>query len=366
MKMRKKLFKILIPFTMLFIFLELGLMTLSKVGVIKLEEPIYSFDNSRRFWAENDPDFGVWHSANYAFRHKTECFDVKYLTNSIGARDKERNISASGSRVAVIGDSFAEGWGVEDQDRFSNLLEGRTGVEFMNFAVGGAGMTQEYLIYKNKVMPYEHDAVLWALFPINDIVDDDIEFHAKYSQNRYRAYWVGDYPDYQIEHGLDSVQQSHFYFDKPDRILVLLKNFTYSYNMLRAFKYAYQRTQIPEFDRSSYPGYFNINKAQWNRARYNIEKMKALLGDKKLYIITIPGEHTFKAYNDRNRQVPLRDSLNKWSEKLGYEYYDLLSEADQLDSIEWKSLYFDCDAHWSTIGHEWAAEKIDSVFSISR
>lgn len=365
--MRKKILKVLIPLSILFISLEIGLMILSKVNIIEIDEPIYSFENSRRFWAENDPDFGVWHSSNYSFRHKKECFDVKYFTNSIGARDTERNISANGSRVAVIGDSFAEGWGVQDQDRFSNLLEVKTGVEFMNFAVGGAGMTQEYLIYKKKVMSFEHDAVLWALFPINDIVDDDIEFYPKYSHNRYRAYWVGDYPDYHIEHGLDSIQQSHFYFEKPNPLKSFLKNFTYSYNMLRAFKYVYQRTQIPEFDLSDKPpGYFKLNDAQWDRARYNIEKMKEAMGDKKLYIITIPGEHTFKEYYGRNRQVPLRDSLNKWSERLGYEYYDLLSEADQLDSTEWKSLYFDCDAHWSSKGHAWAAERIDSVFNLSK
>ncbi|WP_132644155.1 SGNH/GDSL hydrolase family protein [Roseivirga ehrenbergii] len=364
--MRKKLFKILIPFTIFFFSLELGLMILNALNIIKLEEPIYSFDNSRRFWAENDPDFGVWHSANYSFRHKKECFDVKYLTNSIGARDKERQISASGSRFAVIGDSFAEGWGVEDQDRFSNLLEGRTGIEFMNFAVGGAGLTQEYLIYKKKVMPFEHDAVLWALFPINDIVDDDIEFHAKYSHNRYRAYWVGEYPDYHIEHGLDSVQQSHFYFEKPNNIKSFLKNFTYTYNMLRAFKYVYQRTQVPEFDLSDSPGYFQINDEQWDRTKYSIEKMKEAMGDKKLYIVTIPGDHSYKIYKDHRYEVPLRDSLTKWSAKLGFQYYDLLSEADRMDSTEWKSLYFDCDAHWNTIGHKWAADKIDSVFNISR
>lgn len=348
------------------IFLELGLMLIAKTKVIELEEPIYTFENSRRYWAEIDTTFGIWRPSNYNFRHKKSCFDVTYQTNAIGARDQERDLQANGKkRVVVIGDSFAEGWGVNVEDRFSNILEQQTGKSFMNFAVGSAGMTQEYLIYKHKAMPFEHEAVLWAVFPINDLIDDDVEFHQKYSYDRYRAYWVGDYPEYHLEHGLQSLEQSHYYLEKPERLKVILKNFTYTYNFLRWLKYRKRVADRPVFDASNEPGYFQFNAGQWDRLRYNIEKMKELLGEKKLYLVTLPGEHTFKEYQVENGSLPLVDSLNALSEKLDFEYLDLLTYGGEEAKSQSTDYYYDfhCDAHWNEAGHQWAAETIMEAFS---
>ncbi|MHA7100205.1 hypothetical protein [Roseivirga pacifica] len=365
--MKKRISTLFIQLFLAFVLLEIGILILSKTELIKLEEPIYTFENSRRYWAEIDEDFGVWRHPNYKFRHKKTCFDVRYETNSIGARDKERSVVSNGNkRVVLLGDSFAEGWGVNVEDRFSNLLEEETGSDFLNFAVSGAGMTQQYLIYRNKAMEYDHDAVLWAIFPINDLIDDDIDYHKKYSYDRYRAYWVGDYPNYHLEHGLDSIQQSHYYLESPDRLKVLLKNFTYTYNLLRWFKNRQRKYSKPEFQQKNEPDYFYFTEAQWDRIRYNIEKMKDLLGDKKLYVFTLPGEHTIKAYQNGNNSVPLRDSLKVLSSELDFEYLDLLENTDTKVGFDWSSYYYneDCDVHWNELGHKWAATSIKEGFSL--
>ncbi len=364
--MKKRFFRIVIQLGLIFVFLEVGLMLVTKANVIDLEEPIYTFENSRRYWAEIDTTFGIWRPSDYHFRHKKTCFDVIYETNSIGARDRERTVSSSNqSRVVVIGDSFAEGWGVNVEDRFSNILEENTGRPFLNFAVGSAGMTQEYLIYQQKAMPYEHEAVLWMVFPINDLIDDDIDFHAKYSYDRYRAYWVGEYPDYHIEHGLQSLEQSHYYLEKPERLKVLLKNFTYTYNLLRWMKYRKRVSDKPKFDPTNEPGYFQFNAGQWNRIRFNIEQMKKLIGDKKLYLVTLPGEHTFREYQANGGSLPLVDSLKGLSQTLDFEYLDLLTDGDAAAETDWVSYYYDfkCDAHWNEQGHQWAAKSIMEAFS---
>lgn len=363
--MKKKLFKLTIQIALAFVFLEIGLMLITKTKVMDLEEPIYTFENSRRYWAEIDTTFGIWRPSNYHFRHKKKCFDVIYETNAIGARDKERELVANGqSRVVVIGDSFAEGWGVNVDDRFSNILEQKTGKPFLNFAVGSAGMTQECLIYQNKAMSFEHDAVLWMIFPINDFIDDDIEFHPKYSYDRYRAYWVGDYPDYHLEHGLESLDQSHYFQEKPDRVKVILKNFTYTYNLLRWVKYRKRVSDRPQFDPRGEPGYFQFNAGQWDRLRFNIERMKELIGDKKLYLVTLPGEHTFREYHAQSDNLPLVDSLKTLSKTLDFAYLDLLTDGGEETQSEWASYYYDfkCDAHWNEAGHQWAAQTIMEAF----
>ncbi|MEZ5973291.1 MAG: hypothetical protein R3E96_00160 [Planctomycetota bacterium] len=52
-------------------------------------------------------------------------FECMVRINAEGFRDPERNASAASGRkrVAVLGDSIAWGWGVQDDERFSAVLE---------------------------------------------------------------------------------------------------------------------------------------------------------------------------------------------------------------------------------------------------
>jgi len=54
---------------------------------------------------------------------KTLNFSVKLATNSLGFRDEEINKKKKDYRVLILGDSFAEGWGVEVDDRFDNVAQ---------------------------------------------------------------------------------------------------------------------------------------------------------------------------------------------------------------------------------------------------
>src|SRR5437870_6304289 len=60
-----------------------------------------------------------------------------YRSNSLGFRDREvPPKSPDRYRIAVIGDSFAWGQGVEERDRFSNLLEEFLGPRYEVFNFG--------------------------------------------------------------------------------------------------------------------------------------------------------------------------------------------------------------------------------------
>ena len=83
--------------------------------------------NYNNFWADINPDFGVWHRPNGHFYHQGGCFSVEYTTNSYGARDVERTLHSSAPRTVMLGDSFVEGLGLPDKDRLSNILERDTG-----------------------------------------------------------------------------------------------------------------------------------------------------------------------------------------------------------------------------------------------
>jgi hypothetical protein len=65
-------------------------------------------------------------------------YDVQVRFNSLGLRDS-KSIAVSGvDSIFVVGDSFGFGWGVEEAQRFSNLLEDRLSRLVFNISAGAA------------------------------------------------------------------------------------------------------------------------------------------------------------------------------------------------------------------------------------
>jgi lysophospholipase L1-like esterase len=103
--------------------------------------------------------------------------------NSEGLRDREHSKAkpAGVLRVAVVGDSYAEAFQVEQEKAFWSVLEkvladcpsvaGRR-VEVINFGVSGYGTAQELLTLREKVWDYSPDVVLLAFTTNNDVSDN--------------------------------------------------------------------------------------------------------------------------------------------------------------------------------------------------
>jgi hypothetical protein len=76
-------------------------------------------------------------------------------------------------RIIVLGDSFVTGLGVEDNEVFTEVMEGSlvSNVEVINFGVNGFGPTQEYLQLTSKGFRYNPDIVLMVVYIRNDLSD---------------------------------------------------------------------------------------------------------------------------------------------------------------------------------------------------
>ena len=92
-----------------------------------------------------------------------------YALNRFGYREREIPAKQPGKyRIAAIGDSFTYGQGIEESERFSNLLEGFLGSTFEVYNFGGPGNNMpEHLDTLDQALTIEPDYVLLQLY-IND------------------------------------------------------------------------------------------------------------------------------------------------------------------------------------------------------
>lgn len=90
--------------------------------------------------------------------------------NAAGFRSNREaaHCSTGVRRIVVCGDSFTAGDGVDNEERYSDLLETLLpGVEAHNFAIPGTGADQQYLIYREIASLLAHDLVVAAVFVEN-------------------------------------------------------------------------------------------------------------------------------------------------------------------------------------------------------
>jgi hypothetical protein len=322
--------------------LEVGACVLTEGGVLATISPQYWGG----FWTNRHPEFGAWRPANATHQHRGRCFDVKLRTNSVGARDAERPLRSRDKRVVVLGDSFMGGWGVEEDERLSNLMEEQTRVAHLNFAMDAFGPYQSLLLYQTLASRYDHDVVLLGLLPENDLVDIDFEQsrHLAGYNPRFRPYLIGTPPDFEhldyrdsaLSHGLRQV--SYLY-----KTLLLLP-----------------RTRVPEgqpYDEAhaEAPSWFyDYTRDQVLRLEEILRRLSDAAGDKTLAVALLPVEKDLERL-ELSGPPPLTRRLARLARKEGFVLVNLLPPMAEAGPEKWGAYYHECDYHWSPEGHRVAA-----------
>ena len=103
-----------------------------------------------------------------------DSFKVRVRSNSKGLRDSEKPFSKAQGvrRIVVLGDSFMWGYGVENEETFSAVLqETIPGSETINFGVNGYGTVQELIRLETEGLKYKPDVTVLT-FVWNDLEDN--------------------------------------------------------------------------------------------------------------------------------------------------------------------------------------------------
>jgi hypothetical protein len=118
---------------------------------------------------------GPWPLPSQVAFAQSPCFRIEGIhTNRFGMRDRERQLTSSRPRIALVGDSFIEGLQVADDEIVSRRLEALLAdrAEVLNFGVSSAGTSVEFLNYRARVRQFHPDVVLLMFFVGNDAEDN--------------------------------------------------------------------------------------------------------------------------------------------------------------------------------------------------
>jgi hypothetical protein len=315
---------------------------------------------------EKDP-WGAWHKLNSkADRHQKSCFDITYKSNDVGARDSTNYLSLSdNNNVAIIGDSFAEGYGVDNKDTFSYKLKESYGKQGLNFgASGNFGPTQEYLLYKLLIAKIPHNEVIYFLLPSNDFVDNDVNNIHSFG-NRYRPYFSGN--DYKIVYPEKAAPAEWFPSSEVEelnndsfnqKIKTALVDYTWSVNTIRTAinlsKNFKSQSGSKLIIRDTDFSYFTSDEYSVNGAMHYVEKL--FLEIPKNYqktIIIIPTNHDLKYIENGQKYMHLAwyEKINKIAKNYDARLIDLATYKNYD-----KTMFFPCDNHWNKKGNETALE----------
>ncbi len=158
-------------------------------GAVRLIEPK---EVMRYFFVTADTTVDHRFIPNARGRYETTEFNVPYLINRWGLRDRDLPLEKPGGtkRILMLGDSFTEGDGVRDEDTFSYRLQGMLDSAYgagawqvINAGVGSYSPLLEYLYLTKKGLGFSPDLVILN-FDLSDIYDDiNYTLRARFDQN---------------------------------------------------------------------------------------------------------------------------------------------------------------------------------------
>ena len=348
--------KLIFVFYLIFIF-EIVSYTFYKFNLLEIShKPKIYLSNDQvsndEWWTENNI-WGSWHTKNKKTRQKRSCFDAIYISNEVGARDGSF-LNNSNKDIVLIGDSFAEGYGVNYSDTSQKYIEELTELNVLNFGVSkNFGIVQYYLIYKNLAKNYNHDKLIVFFLPSNDFGEND--YNNWKGSKRYRPYYkkIND-NDYEIFIPNDAIKN---YISQTKKIKKIFKDYFWTSGLFININYNYKIYRAKKKSGTdTFSGYFDSNLDQQKAAIYFIKK---IINEANIdtYLVSIPRIQDFERLNkgEKLNNVYWIKSLNDLSKNnKNFTFIDLIKHP----TSNLNDLYLKCDGHWTLEGNKWAADII--------
>ena len=320
-------------------------------------------------WRNENSEWGAWHKINYQDKHISACINVEYKSNNYGARDEDFDINITADYL-LIGDSFAEGYGVNKEQIFESRIEKQYSKNIFNFgSAGHFGPLQEYIIYEKLAKKFKHNELLITFLPANDFTDNDPIFWRGRDvidltgAQRYRPYWrlKNDasfdwfYPE--------RAAKTDCFGCPPPTLRTFLIRYSYTGNLIRTLEllypgyFNYRKDSELVQDPPTYSGYFDSKEIQQKAALYFYKKIIVESYPTPIKLIIIPAKNDLirikngEIYKNQYWYKEMNAMQNQYS---NFKFIDLALHIPD----NYNDLFLSCDGHWSKNGHEWAAKII--------
>ena len=97
---------------------------------------------------------------------------LSFLTFTYDARGYRNSTEMDRAEVALLGDSFVDGWYVTDQETTASVLQAELAKPVANLGVAGYGTMHELVVLKRELPRLRPSVVVWFFFEGNDLYDD--------------------------------------------------------------------------------------------------------------------------------------------------------------------------------------------------
>ncbi|MCP5100795.1 MAG: hypothetical protein GY943_35035, partial [Chloroflexi bacterium] len=142
-----------------------------------------------RMVMQHHPDIGQLYVPNINARIPNELGGYYIRTNKQGFRSHVDFYPEKGEkpRILFFGDSFTAGFGVDNQQRFSDLIGKELDAEVFNFGLTGSGTDQQLLIYEKFAKEIEADLIVFGVMVEN--IERNLNSHHR-TIDRYTGEYV--------------------------------------------------------------------------------------------------------------------------------------------------------------------------------
>ena len=315
-------------------------------------KPLYVSPERDRFW-KYDSLLGWAHEPGQEGIFETPQFRTVVRINENGLRDRRHSYERQSDveRILVLGDSFAWGYGVEESERFSQLLEKSLDVEVINAGVSGYSTDQELLWYRSEGIKYETDLVILVLAG-NDVGDNDRQL---VSTIYYK-------PKFVIEEG----QLVPIGYPVPRTSPQ--GRFVYALSQRSALAYFLVQRY---FDFLSLYGEIKANSDHANSSASGISakgepfRLTMALIDEMRNIAEARKAKFVMVTTDRWWNHPSGESYEDFINTLRAKGF-LVLDVESMPGFDPKVMLIPGDGHWNQAGHEFVAEKIKAFIESSQ
>jgi hypothetical protein len=291
------------------------------------------------------------------------------IFNEVGARDKPFNEVRPDS-IFLLGDSFAEGYGVAYPQMFQTHLERYDGYNILNFgSAGNFGPLQALLIYEHfRHLP--HNGIIAFFLPSNDFQDNDQEFWSVRDKKRYRPYFSSGPHPVEPFYFSEATKKRGFFSNSKGAVSLYLKENFWTSNAIRSFLlFTRGQTEWKEkvlaAKRTTAGNYYTASEVQQSNIVAAYTKLAKIAGHKKNVVIVIIPSKTDIAKYLKSTEPFIYKSM-PWFKGLTAIDRQLENRVLVVDLMEFipddpSTLFFDCDGHWNPFGNKWAAGVISQI-----